>query len=404
LDASIAISGGLQRRKRFEPAQRPLPSRLARGPRAAYSDDASSCGSGKAAREQQARSKIMKLSPSRPLTSALLAAALAFHGVSHAQSWNTEHWVATWGASPSAAPSAAGARTIVRTSVGGNRVRIRLSNEMGSKPLTIGAAHIGLRAGNANIAPGTDRTLSFSGNASVTIPPGAPMLSDPVELNVPALSELVVSLYLAKPESVPSLTEVDVDSSGATVVVLDDSSARGKERWPDWLARRLQSERTGNLSRLGVVQRGASASALARFDSDVLASAGARYLIVSPDLRATNINANAQIAELRLLIARAHASGIALIAATATPFEGASGYSPAKDEVRDAVNGWIRGSGEPDGVIDFDAALRDPFHASRLLPAYDSGDHLHPTELGYQAMGNAVPLELFQTEGTATNR
>jgi lysophospholipase L1-like esterase len=312
--------------------------------------------------------------------------------------------------------------------------------------------------------PGTDRALTFSGKASIVIPPGAPVLSDPVELAVAPLSDLAISVYLpgavgaatirgtasqANYVSLPGnftgaaslpvqrtilswpfLTEVDVDSGGAAIVTLGDSITDGtrstpdtNNRWPDGLARRLQTARDpvqGINMRLGVVNRGngnrllsnppegslAGVNALARFERDVLATAGVRYMTVmigindignSPDDKP--ILAADLVAGYRQLIARAHEKGIAIYGATLTPFEGARYYSPAKELVRQQVNAWIRSTDEFDGFIDFDAATRDPVHPSRLLPAYDSGDHLHPNDLGYQAMGNAVPLTLFRSVG-----
>jgi lysophospholipase L1-like esterase len=353
-------------------------------------------------------------------------------------------------------------RLIVHTSAGGSRVRIRLSNEMGSTPLRIGAAHIALRAAaaanGADIRAGTDRVLTFSGNAGITIPPGAPVLSDPVDLDVPALSDLALSLYLPGTASAttlhgtasqtsyvslpgdftgaatlptqrtirswPFLTAVDVSGgagSGSAIVALGDSITDGtrgtpdtNNRWPDWLARRLQDVDV----RMGVVNRGISGNRLVsnpaegslsgrnileRFERDVLATAGVRYMTLMIGINDIGnspadhpIPAEDLIAGYRQVIARAHASGIAVYGATLTPFEGAGYYSPAKEGVRQAVNSWIRSSGEFDAVIDFDRVTRDPAQPGRFLPAYDSGDHLHPNDQGYQAMGNAVPLELFR--------
>jgi lysophospholipase L1-like esterase len=405
-----------------------------------------------------------------------LAATLAFPPAGAlAQNWTADRWVGTWGAGPGGPPLPANTqiftdqtlRLIVHSSIGGNRVRIRVSNEMGSTPLRIGAAHIALRASGADIQAGTDRVLTFSGNASITIPPGAPALSDPVDLNVPALSDLAVSLYL--PGTVgattihgtasqtnyvslagdftgaaslptlrtilswPFLTEVDVDggqaATAAAIVALGDSITDGtrstpdtNNRWPDWLARRLQTVRDpiqGINARLGVVNRGISGNRLLsnppegslagrsiqeRFDRDVLAAAGVRYMTLMIGINdignssaASPVSSDDLIAGYRQVIARAHAKGIAVYGATLTPFEGAGYYSPEKDVVRQAVNNWIRSSDEFDGVIDFDRVTRDPAHPTRFLPAYDSGDHLHPNDLGYQAMGNAVPLELFRS-------
>jgi lysophospholipase L1-like esterase len=403
-----------------------------------------------------------------------LAAALAFQPPPlHAQDWTGERWIGTWGAGPGGPPLPANTQTftdqtlrlIVHTSIGGTRVRIRLSNEMGTTPLRIGTAHIALRGAGADIQAGTDRMLTFSGNAGITIPPGAPVLSDPVDLNVPALSDLAISLYL--PGTVgattihgtasqtnyislagdftgaatfptqrtilswPFLTEVDVTGNGAAIVTLGDSITDGtrstpdtNNRWPDWLARRLQTVRdpvAGLNSRLGVVNRGISGNRLLsnpaegslsgrsiqeRFDRDVLAAAGVRYMTLMIGINdignssATNpVTAGDLIAGYRQVIARAHAKGIAVYGATLTPFEGAGYYSPEKEAVRQAVNNWIRSSDEFDAVIDFDRVTRDPAHPTRFLPAYDSGDHLHPNDLGYQAMGNAVPLELFRSVG-----
>jgi lysophospholipase L1-like esterase len=406
------------------------------------------------------------------LAGALLAASLAFPPpAAQAQPWFTEHWTGTWGASPGSPPLPGNTqmftdqtlRLIVHTSIGGNRVRIRLSNEMGATLLRIGEARIAVRASGADIMPGTDRALTFSGNTSITVPPGAPALSDPVELTVAPLSDLAISLYLpgtagattvhgtasqanyvslagnftgaaALPvqrtvRAWPFLAEVDVDSGGAAIVILGNSITDGmrstpdtNQRWPDWLAQRLQAAREpgqGINMRLGVVNRATSdnrllsnppqgslagRNALERFDRDVLATAGVRHMAVmlgiddignSPNNNP--ISAKVLIAGYRQLIARAHEKGIAAYGATLTPFEGAACYSPAREAVRQAVNAWIRSTDEFDGVIDFDAAMRDSAHPGRLLVAYDSGDHLHPNDLGYEAMGKAVPLALFSS-------
>ncbi|MFC0253965.1 SGNH/GDSL hydrolase family protein [Massilia consociata] len=409
------------------------------------------------------------------LGSAMLAAAMSFTSQPvHAQPWTTEQWTTTWGTAPAGPPPETALQTftdqtlrlIVHTSIGGNRVRIRVSNELGTTPLTIGAARIGLRAGGSDVAAGTDRPLTFGGRTAITIPPGAPVLSDPVELNVPPLSDLAVSLYL--PGTVqattlhslalqtnyvslpgnftaaatlpvqrtitiwPFLTAVEVDSAGPAIVTLGNSITDGtrstpdtNNRWPDWLARRLQTERDpvlGINARFGVVNRGISGnrllgnspnplagrSALERFDRDVLSTAGVRYLVVLIGINdignsspANPVTAEDLIAGYRQLIARAHAKGISVIGGTLTPFEGAAYYSPEKEVVRQAVNNWIRNNDEFDAVIDFDRATRDPSRPTRLLPAYDSGDHLHPNDLGYQAMGNAVPLAVFRSAARA---
>jgi lysophospholipase L1-like esterase len=395
---------------------------------------------------------------------ALLAAALAFTAPQlYAESWTATHWVGTWGAGAGGPPLAGKRqplsnqtlRLIVHTSIGGSRVRIRLSNEMGDTPLTIGAAHIALRANGADIDAATDRPLTFSGSTSITIAPGAPVLSDPVDLKLPAQSDLAVSVYLpgqvgvatvhatasqanyvSQPgnftgaaslptqgtiHSWPFLTEVDVDGGAGAIVTFGDSITDGTRstsdtntRWPDFLARRLQA--LGSSGQLGVVNRGISGNrllsdagggslsgrnGLERFDRDVLATAGVRYVTVLLGIndighsKESPVNAVDLIAGYRQLISRAHEKGIAILGATLTPVGGSKYETPENEELRQAVNHWIRNSGELDGVIEFDVVTRDPQHPERFLPAYDSGDHLHPNSVGYEAMGNAVSLALF---------
>jgi lysophospholipase L1-like esterase len=431
------------------------------------------------------RRPLMTIKPSinRPRCALLAIAALSFSlafspaSAQEGRDWTADNWVGTWGSAPAGPPLDSATqvfnnqtlRLIVHSSIGGNRVRIRLSNEMGGTALRIGGAHVALRAAGggtgagADIIAASDRALSFSGGAGIVMPPGAAVLSDPVDLAVPALSDLAVSLYLpgeARAGTIhgtalqtnyvslagnfvgaatfptdrtitqwPFLTEVDVSSNGAAIVTLGNSITDGtrstvdsNNRWPDWLAQRLQISRdTGINSRLGVVNRGISGNRLLsnpppgslagrntqeRFDRDVLATAGARYLTVLigiNDIGNSTLDAPVTAADLiagyRQLIARAHAKGIYIYGGTLTPFQGAGYYSPDKDVVRQAVNNWIRGSDEFDAVIDFDRVLRDPANPLQFNPAFDSGDHLHPNDLGYQAMANAVPLELFRGIG-----
>ncbi|MDB5790461.1 MAG: family lipase [Massilia sp.] len=432
-----------------------------------------------------------RATPGRSRRAWLAAAALALSsltlpfGAVHAQPDPRnpgQQWVGTWGTAPAGPPLAAQTQTfndqtlrlIVHTSIGGSQVRIRVSNEHGATSLRIGAAHVARRGAGAEIAAGTDRVLTFSGSPSITIPAGAPVLSDPVDLDVPALSDLAVSLYLPGQvqattihgsafqtnylslpgnftgaatlptqrtiTSWPFLTEVDVSAPGAgAIVALGNSITDGavttldaNRRWTDLLALRLQRTRDRTLnSGLGIVNRGIGGnrllrdpgeqplfgiSALARFDRDVLATAGVRHLIVligindighpgTGTIPATEAATPQDlIAGYRQLIARAHAKGIPVYGGTLTPFEGTifpGFYTPEKEAVRQAVNNWIRTSDEFDAVIDFDRAVRDPARPTRMLPAYDSGDHLHPNDLGMQALANAIPLELFRSAGTA---
>ncbi len=373
-------------------------------------------------------------------------------------------WVATWGASPVAPlpanttnPGFTGqtVRMVVHTSVGGSDVRVRLSNAFGSDSLSIGAAHIALRGKDAGTAPGTDRVLTFGGSGSTIIPPGALVVSDSVKLNVPALSDLTVSLFLSGPtgqatwhpaahattyvsppgdftldpqmpvdHTVTSwfyLTDVEVTASKDTmaIVTLGDSITDGtasttdaNHRWPNYLAERLAARHL----KIAVVDQGiggnrvlhdiAGPNALARFDRDVLAQAGARYVTVLLGINDIGRSATGQppqpvsadeiIAGHQQMIIRAHQLGLKILGCTLTPFEGAAYFSPEGEAKREAVNKFVRTGGAYDGVIDFDAAVRDPSHPTRFLPTYDSGDHLHPNDAGYQAMGNAIDLSLFR--------
>lgn len=396
----------------------------------------------------------------------LLAASLAVPALpARAQSGAGERWSATWGAAPAGPPPSASTqsftsqtlRLVVHTSIGGNRVRVRFSNEMGSTPLRIGAASIGVRSSSSAILQATLRTLSFGGQSAITIPAGAPALSDPVELAVPAQADLAISLYLpgtvqattihdmaltssylspagdytssvSMPvsrsiTSWPFLTEVDVDGAASTLVAIGDSLTDGarstgnvNRRWPDYLVRRLQAS-LGAGGRIGVVNRGISANlllndyataliagrdVLERFDRDVLATAGVRYLAVLIGINDISYSSGSNpipvadlIAGYRQVIARAHAHGITVIGATLPPMEGFVYYTAAREAVRRAANSWIRFSGEFDAVADIEAALRDPNDPARIQPLYDSGDHLHPNDAGYQAMANAFPLVPF---------
>jgi lysophospholipase L1-like esterase len=378
-------------------------------------------------------------------------------------------WCATWGTAPAGPPPSGSLQTfsnqtlrlIVRTSIPGNRVRVRLSNEMGSAPLRIGAAHIGIRASGANLVAGSGRDLTFGGAPGVTVAAGAPLISDPVDLAVPALADLAISLWLpastqattihdlalqtnyvsvagnyantnALPVqrtlgSWPFLTEVDVTGSGGTpsaIVATGDSLTDGvrsttnaNRRWTDYLARRLRTAAIPGSPPVAVVNRGISANslltdyptallsgrdALERFDRDVLATAGARWLFVLigiNDIVYSNASSPIPAETLQAgwlqLIARARLRGLQVIGATLLPYEGHAYFTTARDAVRQRANTWIRTSGAWDAVADFDAVLRDPGRSTRLLPAYDGGDHLHPNDLGYEAMAKSIPLAWF---------
>jgi len=386
-------------------------------------------------------------------------------------------WVATWGASPFAFLSFNNApppapfenqtiREVVRISVGGNQVRVRFSNEIGKTPLTIGAATIAVADKESSIKSGTLRGLTFGGRASITIPAGAPALSDPVNLPVKALTELAISIYL--PESTPASTvhmgrtayvstagdftlspDLEGASKNATmvfltgvyvtvtkktgvIVALGDSITDGAastpysyNNWPQQLSGRLQ-QRHGwhrpmavineGISGNQLLRDGAGASTLGRFDRDVLATPGLSHIIVLIGINdigsggmqfpgtngppPANRTPEELIAGYRQLIARAHSMSppVKIYGATLTPFEGTfpGYYSPEKDQIRLAVNKWIRSSGEFDAVIDFDKAVQDPKNPMRFAPEYNSGDSLHPGDAGYRKMAESIDLGLFE--------
>jgi lysophospholipase L1-like esterase len=385
-------------------------------------------------------------------------------------------WIGTWAAAPQ--PSLAGnpqtfrkqsLRLIVHTSAGGTKVRVKISNTYGDQPLVIGSAHIARRTAAAEIDPISDRPLTFRGQKSDTVAPRSTSVSDPVELDVPALSDLAISLFFPETTLVttrhilalqtsyvsqetgdstgevkfpvsktiaywPFLTGVDVAASGrgASIVALgssltdgDGSTKDANRRWPDVLAERLL--KAGGATEIGVLNEGIIGNRLlsdrpslgpagvARFERDVLAQTAVKYVILAlgvndilfPDsfIPATeSVTSEDVISGNRKLIARAHKKGIRAIGTTIPPFENAifrspyfdRFYTPEKEKVRQEVNTWVRNGGEFDGVIDFDEVVRDPSHPTQLLPAYDSGDHLHVNNEGNVAQGNAIALALFE--------
>jgi len=388
-------------------------------------------------------------------------------------------WIGTWAAAPQ--PPLTGTlatydnqslRLIVHTSIGGTQLRVRVSNAFGDKPLLIGAAHVARRVAEARIDPATDRVLRFGGQPSVTVPPHATVWSDPVALEVPALSDLAVSLHLPhrtaattthffaqqtsyaaaakgdvtgaeafpvgkKIQSWPFVTGVDVTAApdafavvafGDSLIDGDGSTPDANHRWPDVLAARLQAEgRAVGVLNAGLIGNrllkdsprspknpggpGFGRSGLARFEQDALAQSGARLVIMRIGLNDIGFpgafasprerpSAEAMIAGYRQLIAQAHAKGLRIVGTTSPPFEDADlapgYYAAAKEPLRQAVNEWIRHGGAFDAVVDFDAVLRDPAHPTRLAPAFDSGDHLHPNDAGYAAIVEAMPASLFE--------
>ena len=400
---------------------------------------------------------------------------LAMAGASRSQPAQG-NWVGVWGASPLpptlvAAPPFSPAspsfdnqtlRQVVRLNGGGGEIRLRLSNEYGSRPLEIGEVHVALSAGPGGaIVPGSDHVVTFAGAKSTVIPAESPMLSDPIALDAKPLTSLAVSIYFpadtgpctchqlavqtgfvsgrgdfAGEATFPTagtfvyrafLSGVEARAPARTIVSFGDSltdgavsTPDGNHRWPDRLAERLNAQAPG---KWGVVNQGISGnqlladgagqSALARFDRDVLSVPGVSHVIVllgTNDLgigygparpgRPPSTTRPPSYEELRAgyrqLIARAHSRGVKIYAATIMPFEGASYWSPAGDAVRQTINDWMRTSKEWDGFIDFDAVWRDPAKPTQMKPGVGAADHLHGTDAGYAALGDAIPLDLFK--------
>ena len=377
-------------------------------------------------------------------------------------------WVTSWSASPQTAMpgtlAAAGfddqtVREIIFSSVGGDPIRLELTNVFGATALRIGHVTVAVAGLGAMLAPGTIHPVTFGGSASVRIPAGQQVLSDPVGMQVSPLQHLAVSVYLpgragratlhswaqqvnwvstvgdhaaeagsdaftAAIRSWYYLSGLLVRSSAAagTVVAIGDSitdgvqsTIGGDNRWPNDLARRLDQLAGPTMAvtdagiggnRVLTGSRPWGASALARFARDALDQPGVRDIIVlegindigmsaGPPNSGTEVSAAQLIAGYEQLIARAHARNLRIFGATLLPFEGAGDYTPAGEATREAVNTWIRTSRAFDGVVDFDTAMRDPADPLRLNPAYDSGDHLHPNDAGYQAMADAVNLTML---------
>ncbi len=351
-------------------------------------------------------------------------------------------------------------RMVARTTVAGSKLRVRLSNRYGTAPLTIDAVDLAQEGSTPGTAvPGTHHTVTFNGSASVTIPAGQDVASDPIPMDVAANTDQLVSLHLpGKPAGTTWHAEaqqdawvstvgnhvtddglgnypikkwswfflegLDVISSTATgtLVCAGDSITDGvgstwgaNRRWPDYLAQRMNSAPGGPT--LGVVDAGIGSNRVltdvngnnpslqTRFDHDVLGQPNVKSVILLEGINdiGSNLGSNGSTPltatdlqnGMQKVIDKAHAVGVKIIGGTILPYEGAGYYTPDGEMVRQAVNQWIRTSGAFDGVIDFDKAMQDPRNPRALNDAYDSGDNLHPNDAGYQAMANAVNLALL---------
>ncbi|MBR0552524.1 SGNH/GDSL hydrolase family protein [Stakelama marina] len=384
------------------------------------------------------------------------------------------NWVGSWASAqqipephnalPDDALNDATLRQVVRLSSGGKTIRVQLSNAFGTQPLVVDGVHVALSAApdSARIAPGSDRTVTFDGSDSVTIPAGASYWSDPVAFAAKPLASVTVTMHLPEAPArqtghpgsratsyvvpgdhlsaadLPDARTVDhwyqlagvaveAPKDGRAIVTLGDSitdghasTTNGNDRWPDRLAERLQADpdtRDISVLNLGIggnriLNDGLGPNALARFDRDVLAQPGVRYLIVLEginDLGTLTRDKPVSAAEHKALVDRiigafrqmvllARSHGIKAIGGTIMP-DAASGYyhpGPLSEADRQAINAWIRHPGNFDAVIDFDRITRDPAHPDRLRSDIDSGDGLHPGPHGYKVMADAIPLDLFK--------
>jgi lysophospholipase L1-like esterase len=404
---------------------------------------------------------------STAVLAALLASGCAIQNAAQNQRPD-EHWSTTWGASDTV-PAANSPvynnqtlRLIVRTTTGGNQVRIRIANTFGSRPLNIGSASVALHESGATLVAGSNHILTFSGRPSITIPIGAYVLSDSAPLPISAQHDLAVSLFIsgdsgsvsmhpfalqtsfvstpgdfvARDDAAPFqsaihdwpfLAGVEVSSAvvSRSIVAFGDSITDGygstadtNRRWPDYLSNLL----TAAHRNIAVVNEGIGGnriwhdaiparivfgpSGLSRFDRDAITITGASHIVVLLGIndigqaRAARdpeeqVSADEIIVGLKQFALRAHAHGIRIIGATLTPYGGAGYFDAQGEEKRLRVNAWIRTAKDFDGVIDFDAAIRDPTMPTRMKAPYDSGDHLHPRDEGYKAMAATINLALF---------
>ncbi|WP_336971535.1 SGNH/GDSL hydrolase family protein [Sphingobium aromaticiconvertens] len=377
---------------------------------------------------------------------------------------SAQHWSRSWAIAPvqsgrvSSSPDLRDKtiRQVVRLSNGGKQLRIRLSNEMSSASLRVGAVRVALADANGKIVQGSSRVVTFDGDGTLTVPPGAPMVSDPVPMAVKPLTRITVSIHLPEGAAAPTihgyagatgwiaggdqtnavtlanqvttmqriiLSGVDVETarSARTIVALGDSITDGvratndsDRRWPDLLAERLQA---GNMRDVGVANLGISGNrllndsgggginVLARFDRDVLTVPGVSHVILLEGVNdlgtaaregAIMPSADDIIDSYRQMITRAHDRGVKVILATILPYKGASYWSEAGDTVRQQVNAWIRDNDVADGAVDFDRAIADPADPLRMAKPYDIGDALHPNDAGFRVMADAVPLKLLR--------
>lgn len=367
-------------------------------------------------------------------------------------------WTGTWAASPMRDDAGEvfnrqTLRQIVHTSVGGYRARIHISNLFGTRPLTIADVHIAQRSTDSSIDAATDRKVQFGGLFAVTVQPGTTAISDLIDFQVPRLADVAISIYLPGPagtatyhlsgfqtnyiadgdvsgltsiscaktiQSYYFLVNLDVQNQeprgsvvtlGASITDGYSSGIDANRRWPNDLAQRLLDSGINvgvlnqGISGNRLLAAGAGDSAETRFDRDALEQPGVRWVIFSDDpindLGSTKPSPTGEqlITGIARLIARAHEKQIKFVCSTLTPYQGAGYWTAEGEASRERINTFLRGKTSGcDALIDQDKATHDPARPTHYLPAYDSGDHLHPNEAGLQAIADAVDLQFFSEE------
>jgi len=370
------------------------------------------------------------------------------------------HWVGTWGCSPqlvetSNLPPEPGLsnntlRQVVHVSIGGERLRLKFSNEYGNSQITMKSVHLALSKGGSSINSDTDNILTFNGKSSITIPTGQVAVSDTLDYNLSPLTDVAITIYFGDtPTSITGhpgsrttsyiqsgdiaadssmsksvavdhwyiVTGIDVltDTRKRAIVTLGDSitdgrgsTTNGNNRWPDNIARRLQENPdTSNVAILNqgiggnaVLSGGLGPTAIKRFNRDVLGQSGVSWLIILEGINDIGESSKKSVSTDLInayndFINKAHNKNILVYGIPILPFGGSQYYSKDYEVVRQTVNNWIRSSNKFDAVIDLDAAVRNPEDNTKLLGIYDSGDHLHLNVPGYKKMAEMIDLKLF---------
>ncbi len=377
-------------------------------------------------------------------------------------------WVGTWSTAPQLVearnmppePGLTGntLRQILAVSIGGEKLRMKFSNEFSDKPLEIRKVQLAVAKDSSAIDPATDKTLKFSGKESINIPAGEAIYSDPIEFDLEPRMELAVTTafgktpasltghpgsrttsYIAEGQNVRSnadfsnsvktdhwytinTIEVKREEPAAAIAIIGNSITDGRgsgtnkqNRWPDILSQELlKNPETDHIGVLNmgiggnaVLRGGLGPTALERFDRDILQQKGVKWLIImegvndlgyTPNKEAAFEVADGLISAYKQMIDKAHKEGIKVFGGTITPIDQSFYYKDYREAARQKLNEWIRNSGEFDAVIDFDKAIRDPENPSVIKSGLHTGDYLHPNEKGYEVMGKAVDLSLFKKD------